>query len=102
MPIFYLEPKDGLTSDPRWTATNLREGCWIDASTEADARQAVGLFTDPRRGVGFGEKKFVSPWYDPTLTNCRRDEPSIHVQQDIIVTLTGRTISYHERALRHG
>jgi hypothetical protein len=39
MPIFYLEPKDGVTSDPRWAATSLREGCWIDASTESDARR---------------------------------------------------------------
>ena len=63
MPIFYLEPKDGVTSDPRWSATNLREGCWIDASTEGDARQAVGVYT-AMRDVRFGEKMFVSPWYD--------------------------------------
>jgi len=94
MPIFYLEPKYEVTSDPRWSATNLREGCWIDASTEGDARQAVGVYT-AMRDVRLGEKMFVSPWYDPTLTDCRHDEPSTQVPEGIIVTLSGRTISRH-------
>ena len=93
MPIFYLEPRDGATSDPRWEATYLKEGCWIEAGSEADARSAVALATLQFTDVRPGQKTTVSPWYDLSLTDCRPDKPSIQVPEGIIVTVTGRTIS---------
>jgi hypothetical protein len=93
MPIFYLEPRDGVTSDLRWEATTLREGCWTDAGSEADARQAVALLTIQMIDFRPGEKTLISPWYDPALTDCRPDKPPLQVPEGIIVTVTGRTIS---------
>jgi hypothetical protein len=93
MPIFYLEPKDGVTSSLRWEATTLREGCWIVAESEADARAAVALFTIQFVEVRPGEKTLESPWPDPALTDCSPANPPIQVPEGIIVTVTGRTIS---------
>jgi hypothetical protein len=41
MPFFYLEPKNGDTSDPSWEASYLREGCWTEAVTEELARRRI-------------------------------------------------------------
>jgi hypothetical protein len=97
MPIFYLEPKEGVTSDPRWAATSLREGCWIDASTESDARQAVGIYTTRAAHPGPGQKTLISPWHDPALTHCRPGNSVGHVLDRIILTVNGRIIA-HQRA----
>jgi hypothetical protein len=92
MPIFCLQPVDD-TSDPRWEATSLKEGCWVRAETENEARAAVELATqrmvdhDPAKGI------LYSPWQDAKLTTCWPDSPSITVPEGIIVTVSGKTIS---------
>jgi hypothetical protein len=38
MPTFYLEPKDGYTSDRSWMTSTLKEGFWVVALDETHAR----------------------------------------------------------------
>jgi hypothetical protein len=93
MQIYYLEPKNDDTSDPRWEATFLREGCWVAAGSETLARAKVQLATlkpvpwDPE------QKMLYSPWPEPRLADCWIDNrPNVRVPDGVIVTLGGKTI----------
>jgi hypothetical protein len=94
MPIFYLEPIDEQRGHPRWAATSLAEGCWVYAPDAETARRMVEMATIKMVDMVLGREKLYSPWLDPKLTECRRDDSApIKVPEDgIIVTRTGRTI----------
>jgi hypothetical protein len=94
MTIFFLQPKDGDTSHQRWEATFLKEGCWVRAHSEGQARQKVQRATIQMLDVRHGEKILNSPWVDGSLTDCVIDEtPGLYVPEGVIVTVSGKTIS---------
>jgi hypothetical protein len=93
MPIFYLAPREESSADPRWEATSLKEGCWVEARTAEEARLKVEMATIAMVDFVPGRPKLYSPWRDQTLTDCRSDNPSLEIPEGAIVTVTGRTIS---------
>ncbi len=93
MPIFYLEPRDGDTSHPRWAATTLKEGCWVLAQSEEDARMLVQQATLKMVDFKPGEPILYSPWMDGRLTECHPDAPHLDIREGIILTVSGKTIS---------
>jgi hypothetical protein len=93
VPVYYLEPKDEGLSDPRWTATALKEGCWVRADTEDLARTVVDHATHTMVARKQGWPLLFSPWRDPTLTDCRLETPNVIVPRGIIVTRGGKTFS---------
>ena len=93
MQIFYLEPKDGDTSSPRWATSTLQEGCWVLARSEEHARQFVGQATVKMVDMKPGEPILYSPWPDSSLVECRPDNPGLDIPEGIIVTVSGKTIS---------
>ena len=101
MPIFYLTPVYGHTDTPRWAATSLREGCWVVAETEDAARRKVGASTLKMVDYKPGAAKLVSPWLDPSLTDCWPDDkPGLIIPDGIIVTVSGKTISNSSSIVR--
>ena len=40
-----------------------------------------------------GEKIPSSPWFDPDLTDCELDNPSVSMREGIVVTVSGKTFS---------
>jgi hypothetical protein len=93
MAIYYLEPRDNDTTHKRWAATNLREGCWVLAQSEDHARLLVQQATLKMVDVVPGESILHSPWLDAQLTECRPDAPHYDIQEGIIFTASGKTIS---------
>jgi hypothetical protein len=95
MPIFYLEPKSGNVSAPNWAATSLKEGCWVIAESEADARKRVNLATSrlvspvPAHSTRL---PLHSPWTDRELTDCRPDNARPDIVAGEIRTNSGKTI----------
>jgi hypothetical protein len=93
MPIFYLEPRGGDTSDRSWEATYLREGCWTEAKTELVAREKVAGATlqmmDVRRGQPL---KVYSPWTQPRLTDCRQEKPPRDIPAGKVLTKSGKIL----------
>jgi hypothetical protein len=91
MPIFYLEPRGGDTSDRSWEATYLREGCWTEAKTELVAREKVAGATVKIVDVKPGKRmKSYSPWVQPRLTDCTPDTPSRAVPAGKVLTKSGK------------
>ncbi len=93
MPIFYLEPKNGDTSDQSWEATSLQEGCWTEAETELVARDRVAGATLQMMDVRPGQPLNVhSPWIQPRLTDCRPDKPPRDIPAGKILTKSGKVL----------
>lgn len=93
MPIYRLDPVEGKEDDPNWQASTLRSnGCWVRAGSKMDARQKVNVATiiaterDPRRPIA------TSPWMNPDLTICKKDEPGIEVPEGVVVTASGNRL----------
>jgi hypothetical protein len=92
MPIFYLEPRNGDVSDPSWAASNLKEGCWVEAETEAQARLRVEGATLKMLEIKPGRKLIFPPWQQARLTDCRLDDPPQKLPAGKIVTKSGKLI----------
>ena len=74
MPTFRLDPVNHRTGDPRWTATSLRETCWVEAVSETAARRLLALTTRRGQRLPHGTE-LRSPWVDPWLTDCHLQKP---------------------------
>ena len=106
MPIFYLEPRDGQTSHPRWGATSLSEACWVVARNSYRARLKVGMatlkegcfVTAPKNWPDqpADEQKLYSAWLNAHLTDCRSDNPPVEIPVGMIITVTGQSIASDE------
>jgi hypothetical protein len=94
MTVFYLEPADGATTELGWRRTTLREGCWVQAGSEAEARAIVEFVTARLITPEVGWDYTLSPWADPQLTHCHPDAPEIGVPDGVVVTVSGRAISH--------
>jgi len=91
MLTFKLEPIQEGLANSRWEATALKEGCWVLAADEANARQRVELAT--LVFVEVAGEGLASPWRDAGLTTCGQDEPGIELREGIIVSLAGKMFS---------
>jgi hypothetical protein len=89
MPIYFLEPRDGNTSDPSWAASYLKEGCWVVSGSEKSARRKVEGAT--LKAVEFSRPN--SPWLDWRFTTCRIDRPPHDIPTDQIVMKNGKVFN---------
>jgi len=92
MPVYYLEPKNGDTSDPSWEACYLREGCWVEAESEAQARLRIEGATLKMRDVIPGRKIVFPPWQQTGLVTCREDKPPRDIPAGKVLTKSGRLL----------
>ncbi len=90
MPIFYLEPKDGDTSDPNWAATYIHEGVWLVARDPDDARMVMQGSALKATDFRPGETILSSPWITGRLTTCKADNPPHEIPEGKILTKSGR------------
>ena len=93
MRTFYLEPKDGDTSDPNWAATSLKEGCWVKAESESNARRLVELAGLKTMEIRPGQMIILhSPWLDPELTSCEPTDAGPDIIEGVILPKSARPI----------
>jgi hypothetical protein len=97
MPVFHLQPRDAVTSDPSWESSSLKEGCWIDAGNEDDARRQVASATFSRCTVKQAEDEVRSPWTQPRLTKCKADTSATSVPFGQVLSETGKIIDIAPR-----
>ena len=86
MRVFRLEPIKQSLSDPRWGASKFKEGCWVIAWSEQEARDTVQRFAaraiNPR-SKSIGKPIPTPPWSDPELATCETDDsPQIQIPHD--------------------
>jgi hypothetical protein len=70
MRIFRLDPIEERLDDPAWKASNIREGCWVLARDENDARLQAQFITKQYVEREEGRDTPYSPWLDAKLTTC--------------------------------
>jgi hypothetical protein len=92
MPVYYLEPKDGDTSNESWRASSLREGCWTEANTEHLARRQVEQSTFEAIESEDGDSFVPSPWPQRSLVLCRIEEGPQNVPSNKILSRSGKII----------
>jgi hypothetical protein len=85
MSTYYLEPRNGDTSDPSWEASSLKEGCWTEADSEELARRQVEQAT-------FNTNLVHSPWTQRKLVICRLDQSQKNVPSSQVLSKTGKII----------
>jgi hypothetical protein len=92
MPIYYLEPKEGDTSDERWEASSLKEGCWTVADTEDLARRQVGQATFEAISTNLDGSLVYSPWMQKRLVDCKMDQERKDVPSRQVLSKSGKLI----------
>jgi hypothetical protein len=92
MPAYYLEPRNGDTSDPSWEASSLKEGCWTEADSEERARRQVEQATFKAILPKPGGNMVCSPWTQPELVQCRLDESQKSVPSGQLLSKSGKII----------
>ena len=92
MPTYYLEPKNGDTSDPSWEASSLKEGCWTEADSEELARRQVEQATYKAILPKTGSNTVGSPWTRPGLVQCKIDEDQKSVPSSQLLSKSGKII----------
>jgi hypothetical protein len=92
MPIFYVEPKDGDTSDPSWATTYIHEGVWLSAHDPDHARMIMQGSTLKMTDVHPGKKILTSPWLNGHLTICKADSLPRAIPKGKILTKSGKLI----------
>ena len=95
MKIFRLDPVPGTRQHPKWEASTLKPvGCWVLAETAGAARRKLlqATFIATAQSVQ-AQPLLTSPWTDEDLTHCGEDLPGVDVQEGIILTDEGETLS---------
>jgi hypothetical protein len=92
MPIFYLEPKNGDTSDPSWEASSLKEGCWTEAKTTEQARHKVEGASLKMVDMKPGKPVVYSPWIQTRLTDCGLGKPPRDIPAGKVLTKSGKIL----------
>ena len=93
MRVYRLEPVRDRMDDPRLDVTELKEGCWVLADSEDDARRQVELATMVMVSLKEGEPVLYSPWLDHELTECAPSQAPVEMREGIIVSEGGHTYS---------
>jgi hypothetical protein len=92
MTTYYLEPKNGDTTDPSWEASSLREGCWTEADSEKLARRQVEQATFKAILTKSGQNMVCSPWTQPGLVHCKIDLAQKGVPSSQVLSKSGKII----------
>ena len=92
--IYRLDPREEGRNNPRWTASIIKERCWVRAISEESARRDVHFATWIATEIG-PAGILTSPWSDGALTSCIEDKaPGIGVPEGgVVITTSGRIIS---------
>jgi hypothetical protein len=95
MPAYRLDRVAGTERDPEWSRTTLSEPCWVNASSEDQARDRVCRAT----GIASSGPKIIGsllptcPWNNAALTTCVVD-PEAHVDEGIVMSRSGVAYPY--------
>jgi hypothetical protein len=92
VPIFCLEPQNGDTSHPSWQASDLKEGCWVEAESEAVARLRVERATLKVLPINSETKVIFPPWRQERLVACQEESPPQEIPQGKILTKSGKLL----------
>jgi hypothetical protein len=95
MPIYKLEPVEGLENHNDWRASGIGTmAVWVRASDPDDARQKIHLATITTvAGYETGELvPYSSPWLNSTVVSCDEDD-SRDVPAGVALLGNGKTIT---------
>ena len=95
MPIYKLEPVEGLENHNDWRASGVGTmAVWVRASDPDDARQTIHLATITTvAGYDAGELvPYSSPWLNSTVVSCDEDD-SRDVSAGVALLGNGKTIT---------
>ena len=91
MPIFYLEPKGGNIHDSSWAVSCIKEGCWVEAETEALARLSVQGATLLAQDM-VSPIPLFSPWTQTDLTDCTQSEAPQRIPAETVLSKSGKIL----------
>lgn len=92
MGIFRLEPINGTQDSYHWEASTLAPvTVWVNATSEADAREKLTLTTAIATRKNPNRVMPMAPWECPKLVKCTLDD-SQNVQEGFILTADDKSL----------
>ena len=91
MAVYRLSPIAGTESVLAWQQSYCSEVCWVNASSETEARQAATLATaKARTPTARGTNPPGWPWENPSLSTCELDYSGVTVPAGKVLGKSGR------------
>jgi hypothetical protein len=88
--VYRLSPISGKESALAWHQSCCAEICWVNASSETEARKDVTEKTLKAKPVKKYETKQQGPWDDASLSNCTIDETGVSVPPGKVLEKSGK------------
>jgi len=71
--LYRLEPLQSMLGREEWAASTIKETCWVQATSEQEARAIVEVETRPPQSHAPVTLPFFSPWSSSSFTSCTRE-----------------------------
>jgi hypothetical protein len=71
--LYRLEPLKSMLGREEWAASTIKETCWVQATSEQEARAIVEVETRPPQSHAPVKLPFFSPWSSSSFTSCTRE-----------------------------
>lgn len=71
--LYRLEPLPSTLEREEWAASSIRETCWVQATSEQEARAMVEVETRRPQSHTPVRLPFFSPWSSSSFTSCTRE-----------------------------
>jgi hypothetical protein len=93
MPVYRLEPLEGMEGHSDWRASHIIMAVWLRAHDPEDARKKMALATATTlEGYEVGQLIPYSPWLNSAVVSCDEDD-SRDVPDGVVVLGNGKTIA---------
>lgn len=71
--LYRLEPLHFMLERKEWMASTIKETCWVQATSEQEARAMVEVETRTPQSHAPVALPFFSPWSSSSFTSCTRE-----------------------------
>ena len=78
--LYRLEPLQSMLGREEWAASTIKETCWVQATSEQEARAIVEVETRPPQSHAPVKLPFFSPWSSSSFTSCTRENDGVESQ----------------------
>jgi hypothetical protein len=75
--LYRLEPLQSMLGREEWAASTIKETCWVQATSEQEARAIVEVETRPPQSQAPVKLPFFSPWSSSSFTSCTRENDGV-------------------------
>jgi hypothetical protein len=72
--LYRLEPLHSMLEREEWMASTIKETCWVQATSEQEARAMVEVETRTPQSHAPVTLPFFSPWSSSSFTSCTRED----------------------------